>query len=423
MNPFKIAIIGAGSSYTPEIIEGLHLRRESIPVTHLTFMDIDPKRLEIMLAFCRRYAAHLGSDIQLDATTDRRSAISGARFVVTQIRVGGNAQRILDEKIPLKHEVIGQETTGPGGMFKALRTIPPMLDIARDVVEINPAAWIINYANPTGILTEAVTRYTNATIAGLCAGGNFPRDHAVEALGIDPEDVFYNYFGLNHLNFGYNLRVKGVTLTDEEYDRVLDASTWGSVDSELVHQLRLVPSPYLHYYFHRDRCVRDAQNKPLSRGEQVQRIEKEVFEVYSDPEQHTKPEALNKRGGGGYSEIALSVIEAATTNQEQVVVINTPNNGAVDCLPDDAVIEVPCLVNASGIFPLRQPEIPRTVWGLIAAVKNYEQLTVEAAVTGNRDTALLALLAHPLVSDYEKAKTLLQEMLEANRAYLPQFYP
>lgn len=421
MDQLKIAVIGAGSSYTPEIIEEIHKRRERFPVTLITLMDIDPERLHVMLGFCRRFATHLGCNIQIEATTNQQEAIQEARFVLTQIRVGGNAQRILDEKIPLKHGVIGQETTGPGGMLKALRTIPPMLEIARDIETLNPNAWIINYANPTGMIAEAVLKSSSVTIAGLCAGGNFPRDHAIEALGVLPEDVYYNYFGLNHLNFGYNLRVKGRSLTAEEYEQVLAVSTWGSVQPDLVRMLKLVPSPYLQYYFHRERCIQEAQKKPLSRGQQVQLVEKEVFAAYADPHQMTKPEALQKRGGGGYSNIALDVMEAAYNNHDKMIVINAPNNGAVPYLPDDAVIEVPCLVNASGIFPLRQPDIPRTVWGLVAAVKNYEQLVVEAALTGNRETALLALLAHPLVGDYEKAQTLLADMLQANHEFLPQF--
>lgn len=422
MNPLKIAVIGAGSSYTPEIIEELTRRREKLPVTHITLMDIDSQRLETMAGFCRRFAAHLGSDLHIEATLDRREALSGAGFVLTQIRVGGNAQRILDEKIPLKYGVIGQETTGPGGMFKALRTIPPMVEIAQDVEKYCPGAWIINYANPTGMIAEAIHQRSKVTIAGLCAGGYFPRDHAVQALGASPDSVQYNYFGLNHLNFGYNLRVDGVPLTDEQYERVLEEATWGSVAPELLHRLRLVPSPYLRYYFHREQALADAKAKTLTRGEQVQQIEREVFQAYADPVQTTKPEALKQRGGGGYSEIALNVMEAAYTNQPQWIVINAPNGGAVAGLPEKAVLEVPCMVNASGIFPLRQPDIPKSVWGLVAAVKNYEQLTVEAALSGNRDTALLALLAHPLVGDYEKAEAILAEMLEANRQYLPQFY-
>jgi 6-phospho-beta-glucosidase len=422
MHPLKIAIIGAGSSYTPEIIEELAARRERLPVTQLALMDIDESRLETVAGFCRRFASHLGYDIPIETTTDRRAAIADARFVLTQIRVGGNAQRILDEKIPLKYGVIGQETTGPGGMFKALRTIPPMVEIAREVEALGNQAWIINYANPTGMVAEAVVKSTNVLIAGLCAGGNFPRQAAVRALGVPPEAIFYDYFGLNHLNFAYNLRVHGAPLSAEEYDKVLSIATGGAVHPELIRLLRLIPSPYLHYYYHRAQCLRDAQTKSLTRGEQVLQIEQEVFHAYADPTQRVKPEALAKRGGGGYSEIALDVIEAAYTNREKVIVINVPNQGAAACLPDDAVIEVPCLVNASGIFPLRQRELPRAVWGLIAAVKNYEQLTIEAAITGNCDTALLALLAHPLVGDYEKAKALLAEMLEANRRYLPQFF-
>jgi 6-phospho-beta-glucosidase len=422
MNAFKIAIIGAGSSYTPEIIEGLAARRAQLPVTQLTFMDSDPARLQTVAGFCRRFAERLALPIPVETTTDLARAVADARFVLTQIRVGGNAQRILDEKIPLKFAVIGQETTGPGGMFKALRTIPPILEIARAVEQLSPTAWIINYANPTGMVAEAVTKHTSAQIAGLCAGGNFPRMAAVQALGVDPAAVSYDYFGLNHLNFGYNLRLNGQPLCADEYEKVLAVAAWGSVQPELVRLLRLIPSPYLRYYFHRQQSVEEARHKAQTRGEQVQQIERAVFRAYADPSQNEKPAVLAQRGGGGYSEIALDVIEAAYTNRANVIVVNAANRAALPCLPDDAVIEVPCLVNASGIFPLRQPEIPPAVWGLIAAVKNYEQLTVEAAVTGSREIALLALLAHPLVGDYEKAKALLAEMLEANRTYLPGFF-
>jgi len=419
----KIAIIGAGSSYTPEIIEGLVLRKDRLPVTHLSFMDINESRLEIMAGFCRRYLKRLGHTIQIETTTDRRRAIDGAGFVLTQIRVGGNVQRVQDEKIPLKYGIIGQETTGPGGMFKALRTIPVMLSIAKDVEALNPQAWIINYTNPTGMVTEAVTRYSRVTIAGLCAGGYFPRAAVCQALGVPPESVYYDYFGLNHLNFGYNLRVNGRLLTDEEFDRVAEKATWGSVEPELIRLLHLVPSPYLQYFYHHTRQVNEAKAKKHTRGEVVQAIEAEVFRSYADPAQDSKPQALSKRGGGGYSEMALSVMEAACTNVEKIIVVNAPNRGAVPGLPDDAVLELPCVINASGIFPLRAPEVPAAVWGLIAAVKNYEQLSVEAAVSGSRKTALLALLAHPLVGEYEVAKPLLEEMLEANRPFLPQFFP
>jgi 6-phospho-beta-glucosidase len=418
----KIAIIGAGSSYTPEIIEGLVGLKDRLPVDRLAFMDIDEKRLEIMTGFCKRFMQHLGYSIEIEATTDRRKAIEGSRFVLTQIRVGGNAQRVLDEKIPLKYGIIGQETTGPGGMFKALRTIPILLKIAREVEAIAPDAWIINYTNPTGLIAEAVSLYTPVTIAGLCAGAYFPRNAVQHALGVQGSAIYYDYFGLNHLNYGYNIRVDGQLLTDQDWAKIAQVATWGSVNAELIRLMQVIPSPYLQYYYHHSKCVDQAKTKALTRGETVQQIEEEVYQHYANPTQVTKPEALRKRGGGGYSEIALSVMEAAYNNQDRIIIINVPNRGAVTGMPDDAVLEIPCLVNASGIFPLRQPEIPRVMWGLISAVKTYEQYTVEAAVTGKRETALLALISHPLVGEYELAVPLLDEMLNANHAFLPQFF-
>jgi 6-phospho-beta-glucosidase len=422
MTPFTVGIIGAGSSYTPELIERLVQMRSALPVTELILMDIDPARLDIMAGFCRRFLRHLGHEIPIRTTTDRREAIAPSRFLIVQIRVGGNAQRIQDEKIPLKYGIIGQETTGPGGMFKGLRTIPAILDIARDVERLNPAAWIINYANPTGLNAEAALKHTRANFVGLCSGGLFPRWFVSDALGVPQESVFYSYFGLNHFNFAYDLTVNGRPLTDAEFDRVADKATWGQVAPDLIRVLRLIPSPYLQYFYHRARGVKQAQAKAHTRGEEVQEIEKELFAQYADPAQVSKPAALAKRGGGGYSEIALGVMDAIYNNRERVMVVGTTNRGAVDRLPDDAVLEIPCVVNAAGIFPVRQPKVPDSVWGLVAAVKNYEQLAVDAAVTGSRRKALEALLAHPLVMDYDTAVPLLDEMLAANRSFLPQFF-
>ncbi len=422
MQKIKLAIIGAGSSYTPELIEGLVREKESLPVGEIAFQDIDQERLEVMTGFCRRYLKYLGHDIQITPTTERREAMRGARFIDVQIRVGGNAQRVLDEKIPLNYGLVGQETTGPGGMLKALRTIPVMLEIARDVERHSPEAWIINYTNPTGLVTEAVTKHTRANIAGLCSGGLFPRWQAAQALEVAQDRINHDYVGLNHLNFAFNFTLDGRPVTDEEFDRIAQAAAREELDPELIKTLRLVPSPYLQYYFHTSRKVAELKEKDYTRGEEVQRLEQEVFAAYADPSVETKPEALARRGGGGYSEIALNVMKAIHTNQEKIVIVNVPNRGAVPGLPDDAVVEIPCAANAAGISALNVPQVPGTVWGIIAAVKNYEQLAVEAAVTGSRRTALLALLAHPLVGDYEIAKPLLDELLEANRAYLPQFF-
>ncbi|MGQ9501661.1 MAG: 6-phospho-beta-glucosidase [Anaerolineae bacterium] len=424
MNAIKIAIIGAGSSYTPELVEGLVKEQASLPIEEIVLHDIDVQRLEIMAGFCRRFLKHLGSTIRITPTTDRRAAIEGARFIDVQIRVGGNAQRVLDEQIPLKYGLVGQETTGAGGMMKALRTIPVMLDIALEVERYNPEAWIINYTNPTGLVTEAVTKYTRAKIAGLCSGGLFPQWCVAEALNVPAERVRYDYVGLNHLSFAFNISVDGQRISDEEFARVAAVAAKHSIiEVELMHLLRMIPSPYLQYYYHTTRKVAQLKSRPHTRGEEVQALEREVFAAYADETCHIKPAALEKRGGGGYSEVAVRIMRALHTNQEQWVIVNIPNQGAVPGLPDEAVVEIPCLVNATGIYALHVPQLPRAVWGLIAAVKNYEQLVVEAAVNGSRQAALLAMLAHPLIREYELAVPLLDELLAANRQYLPQFFP
>lgn len=417
-----LSIIGAGSSYTPEIIEGLANNSDCLPITEITLTDIDQNRLETVAGFCRRFLKNLGSPICITTTTDRKRAIDGAQFIITQIRVGGNQQRVKDEKIPMKYGLIGQETTGPGGMLKAFRTIPVMLEIAKEVAEVAPDAWMINYTNPTGLIAEAINKYSQAKIAGLCSGGLFPGWFVSRTLNVPFDSVHYRYFGLNHLNFAYEITVDGRNLTEEEFDLVSNNLPWGEIDPVLIRTLRMIPSPYLQYFYHTSARLKEMLEKDHTRGEEVMALEKEIFRAYADEKQTTKPEALAKRGGGGYSEIALGVMKAIHTDQANTIIINVPNHGAVDMLPDDAVVEIPCVVNASGIQTIRQPSLPKPVWGLVAAVKNYEQLAVEAAVTGNRDAALLALLAHPLVHDYDIAKPLLSELLEANRSFLPQFF-
>ena len=421
MTDFKIAVIGAGSSYTPEIIDGLSKMTVQLPVTRMDFYDIDSERVQTVAGFCRRFVQHLGLKIEIRVQAERAAAIEGAQFVITQIRVGGNQQRAVDERIPLKYGVIGQETTGPGGMFKALRTIPPMLEIAREVERVNPDAWIINYANPTGILAEAVLRHSGAKMLALCAGGERPRWVVAEALGIAAERVNYRFFGLNHLNFGYGFTIDGRPMTDDEFDRTAEHHARSGLDADLLKTLRMIPISYLGYFFHRRRKVEQFQAKAKTRGEEVLALEKEVFAAYADPQQYAKPDALTRRGGGGYAGVALGVIDAIYNNLGKVYVVNTLNNGATPYLPADASMEISASINAAGARPLAIPELPSTVWGLVAAVKNYEQLTVEAAVTGSRETALLALLAHPLVGDWDLAKCLWDEMFEANRNYLPQF--
>lgn len=416
----KFTVVGAGSSYTPELIEELAQRQEELPVKEIMLYDINEKRLDIMTGFTERFSHSLGFDVKVNKTTDLKRALEGAQFVDTQIRVGGNAARVQDEKIPLSMGLVGQETTGAGGMMKAFRTIPVMLDVARTMEEVAPDGWMINYTNPTGLITEAITRNTKVKIAGFCSGGIFPKMWAKRAMGIDYSRVQYDYAGLNHMNFSSNITIDGRPVTEEEFCMIAKQNK--DVDLELIQLLGAIPSPYLQYYYHTGKRVETFRNAPQTRGEYVMDLEKEIYAAYADPAVDKKPDALEKRGGGGYSEVAIGFVNAVYNNVDTSMVVNVPNNGAIKFLPDNAVVEVGCLVNAHAIAPLHVGKVPEMAWGLMAAVKNYEQLAVEAAVEGDVRKATLALLAHPLVHDYEIIKELLPKLLEANREYLPQFF-
>lgn len=415
----KFTIVGAGSSYTPELLDEMAVRKDSLPVKEIVLYDIDEKRLDIMHGFCERFAKKLSLDVKIRQTLDLDDALYGADFVDTQIRVGGNAQRVKDEKIPMKYGLVGQETTGAGGMMKAFRTIPVMLNVAERMEKLAPNGWIINYTNPTGLVTEAVTRFTKANIAGFCSGGIFPKMWAKSSMGIDYNRVQYDYVGLNHMNFISNITIDGRPLTEEEFNTLAEVNS--EVNPELSRLFGVLASPYLQYYYHTTKKVNSMLAAPQTRGEYVQDLEKEVYDAYADPNNFDKPAALAKRGGGGYSEVAMNFVNAVYNNIDTEMVVNVPNNGAIDFLPDSAVVEIPCLVNKRGMSPLHVGKVPPMCWGLIAAVKNYEQLAVEAAVEGSVDKMKMALLAHPLVREYELVEKLVPELLEANKAYLPQF--
>ncbi len=416
----KFTILGAGSSYTPELLDEMIVRRESLPIDELVLYDIDEKRLEIMTGFCRRYSQKRGFQVSIRGTMDLDDALYGAAFVDTQIRVGGNRQRVKDEKIPLKFGLIGQETTGAGGMMKAFRTIPVMLEVARQMEKSSPDGWIINYTNPAGLVTEALTRYTKANVAGFCSGGIFPKMWAKESMGISYERVQYDYIGLNHLNFISHITIDGRPVTEEEFE--LLARTNHDVGVEIQKLLGCLTSPYLQYYYKTQQRVEELKVKPQTRGEYVQDLEKIVFAGYADPENADIPQELYKRGGGGYSEVAMNFVNAVYNNLDTEMVVNVPNQGAVPFLPPEGVVEINCLVNRRGMSPLHKSYIPAPCWGLISEVKNYEMLAVEAAVEGSVTKMKQALLAHPLVREYSVVEKLVPELLEGSREYLPQFH-
>ena len=417
----KIVIVGAGSPYSPEIFKELAPKQDILPVDEIALHDINKERLDIIHAFLVRFCKRIGMKVKITAHTDWNEALPGADFVITQYRVGGNAARVRDERIPLSRGFIGQETTGPGGMMKALRTIPVALSLAEAMKKHCPKAWMINYTNPSGMIAEALSRYSDIHAVGLCAGGIRPAQQLAIAAGCAEEDIRYDYFGLNHLSFAHNFTIKGEPVDEELLKKTL-ISRHDTVTETFANQLKMFPSSYMQYYYRTQNRYDHITGAEKTRGEQVLELEKIIYDAYADPNCDDEPKELALRGGGGYSQVAIGVLEAIYTNKDKWMVCNVPNQGTIRCLPDNAVIETGCIVNASGIKPLPQESFPKMVWGLICAVKNYEQLTVEAAVTGDRGLALAALAAHPLVRDVDRAIPLLDELLEANRQYLPNFF-
>ncbi len=423
----KICVIGGGSTYTPELIEGLIERQAELGLATVTLMDIDEDRLRVVGGFAKRMIRAAGSPIELILSTERKEALEGADYVISQIRVGGNVQRIVDEKIPLRFGIVGQETTGPGGFAKALRTIPVMLSIVADMERLSPQAWLINFTNPSGLITEALIKHSKAQVIGLC---NLPINmiHAVAGyLGVSPQRVRLDYVGLNHLSWAKGVYLDGRQVTREVLTKAITearqaAEGHSPFSPELLEALGMLPCYYLRYYYHHDEVLEEQRKADKSRGEEVQEIEERLLAMYADPHLVSKPKELEKRGGALYSTAAVSLIAAIVGNKNEVHIVNCRNRGAIADLPEGTVVEVPCLVGAAGATPLTVGYLPVAIRGLIQAVKAYEELTIEAAVTGDQKTALKALLNHPLVPSFEVAKALLNAILEANSDYLPHFF-
>jgi 6-phospho-beta-glucosidase len=421
----KLVIVGGGSSYTPELVAGLIERFETFPVTEICLTDIDPQRLQILHGLAQRMVARTcpersegaGTPIHVTMTEDRKAALEGASFVNCLIRVGGMDARILDERIPLKYGVVGQETTGPGGMMKALRTIPPMLDIARDMEAICPDAWLINYSNPSGIIAEALGNHSRVRFIGLCSGPLGWIRQILALMGVAEGRANVEWVGLNHLGFATRVWVDGRDATAEAITAV--AGNW-NIDGEWIQALGAIPCSYLRHYYHRDLVVAENSRPGVrTRGEAVKEIETELLRQYADPELSEKPELLKQRGGGGYSDVALAAMEAILHNRGDRQITQVLNNGAVDGIPASASMELQCVVDRTGAHPLRFGELPLPVRGLVQAVKAYESLAVQAAVEGSPHVVLQALMAHPLTPSLGVAKPMLQELLEANKPWLP----
>lgn len=427
----KVVVIGGGSSYTPELVEGFILNYATFPVTELVLLDIaeGEHKLTIVGELVRRMIHKSGKPITLKLSLDRRASLVGADFVTTQLRVGLLAARGWDETLPLKHGMIGQETTGPGGMMKALRTIPVLLDICKDMEELCPDAWLINFTNPSGMVTEAIHKHSKIKSIGLCNSPIAAYKWLSELFDAPMQDIYCEFVGLNHLHWITDVRVCGESRLEQLLDNKEGYSAKNVPQFEwnatLLRSLRSIPSYYLKYFYLQAELLEEQQEaakRGETRAETVQRLEDELFEIYKDVNLDVKPKQLEKRGGAFYSEAAVRLMNSIYNDTRDIQTLNVPNNGTLDFLPDDAAIEVNCVVTRHGMYPVPVKVVPTAIKGLIAAVKSYEQLAIDAAVTGSRDLALLALAHHPLVSSANAAEQLLDEMLEQNKAYLPQFF-
>ncbi|ASK63874.1 6-phospho-beta-glucosidase [Virgibacillus phasianinus] len=431
MESLKIAVIGGGSSYTPELIEGIINVQDILNVSEIWLVDIPEgqEKLSVIENLSKRMVEKAKCPVKIIATLDRRDAIKGAKFIVTQIRVGQLKMRRNDEYISIKNGVIGQETTGSGGFMKALRTIPVMLDICRDIKELAPDAWLLNFTNPAGIITEAVLKHSDVKVVGLCNNPiNFYKKFA-RTYNVDMKDVSINFTGINHLIWITDLYVKGRSKIEDILKGKSDSYEAKNIpsfgwESEFLQSLRAIPCGYHKYYYQTNQVLKEQLKQYRgneTRADQVQKVEKELFEIYKNPNLNEKPEALEQRGGAYYSEAAINIIKSIHLDTKEIHTLNVRNNGAISCLPNDVSIEVNCVVESHQITPLQVKETAPQIRGLMQVVKAYEELTVEAAVTGNRGTALQALTLHPLIPSFDRAKKIFDEMLEVNEQYLPLF--
>ncbi|WP_413101270.1 6-phospho-beta-glucosidase [Streptomyces sp. Inha503] len=416
----KLAVVGGGSTYTPELIDGFARLRDVLPLEELVLVDPAADRLELVGGLARRIFAKQGHPGTISWTDDLDAGVDGADAVLLQLRVGGQAARNQDETWPLECGCVGQETTGAGGLAKALRTVPVVLDIAERVRRRNPDAWIVDFTNPVGIVTRALLTAGHRAV-GLCnVAIGFQRKFA-KLLGVDPGEVTLEHVGLNHLTWERAVRVGG---TDGEDVLPKLLAEHGEAIAEdlrmprtLVSRLGVVPSYYLRYYYQHDAVVRELRSKP-SRAAEVAAIERELLEMYGDPALDEKPELLGKRGGAFYSEAAVDLTSSLLGDTGEVRIVNTFNEGTLPFLPDDAVIEVPAAVNAQGAKPLPVRPLEPLFAGLVANVTAYEHLALEAALKGGRERVFQALLSHPLIGQIEYAEKLTDDLIAHNREHL-----
>ncbi|MDT2707577.1 6-phospho-beta-glucosidase [Enterococcus gallinarum] len=430
----KIATIGGGSSYTPELMEGFIKRYEELPIREIWLVDIEAgkEKLAIVGAMAQRMWDASPYDVKIHMTLDREEALKDADFVTTQFRVGLLNARIKDERIPAYYGMIGQETNGPGGMFKAFRTVPIILEIAEDMKRLCPNAWLINFANPSGMVTEAVVRYGKwDRVIGLCNVPVMATMIEPALIGKEPDELIYKFAGLNHFHWHKVTDSHGNDVTMDIIDKMYQEDNGLPKNifdvpfyREQLEQMRMIPCGYHRYYYRQEEMLKHALEEYQTvgtRAQQVKQTEAELFELYKDPELDHKPEQLQQRGGAYYSDAACETIASIYANKNTQIVVSTKNEGAVPDLPADCVVEVTAYVGGQGARNVAFGELPTAEKGWLQVMKAMELLTIEAAVTGDYNTALQAFTINPLVPSGETAKRVMDELFIAHKAYLPNF--
>lgn len=430
----KIATIGGGSSYTPELMEGFIKRYEELPIREIWLVDIEAgkEKLAIVGAMAQRMWDASPYDVKIHMTLDREEALKDADFVTTQFRVGLLNARIKDERIPAYYGMIGQETNGPGGMFKAFRTVPIILEIVEDMKRLCPNAWLINFANPSGMVTEAVVRYGKwDRVIGLCNVPVMATMIEPALIGKEPDELIYKFAGLNHFHWHKVTDSHGNDVTMDIIDKMYQEDNGLPKNifdvpfyREQLEQMRMIPCGYHRYYYRQEEMLKHALEEYQTvgtRAQQVKQTEAELFELYKDPELDHKPEQLQQRGGAYYSDAACETIASIYANKNTQIVVSTKNEGAVPDLPADCVVEVTAYVGGQGARNVAFGELPTAEKGWLQVMKAMELLTIEAAVTGDYNTALQAFTIIPLVPSGETAKRVMDELFIAHKAYLPNF--
>lgn len=436
-NGVKIVTIGGGSSYTPELMEGFIKRYDQLPIREFWLVDIEDgkEKMDIVAAMAQRMWDASPYDVKVHTTLDRREALKNADFVTTQFRVGLLPARIKDERIPLSYGMAGQETNGAGGIFKALRTIPVILDIVEDMKELCPDAWLVNFTNPSGMVTEAVLKYGNwKKVAGLC---NVPVNAMIKepaTIGKEEDDLVYKFGGVNHFHWHRVWDKEGDEVTDQIIDAMFDEDVDSGIPAnifdiefykEQLKEAGVIPCGYHRYYYREEEMLNHLLEEYASeegtRAEQVKKTEDELFELYKDPNLDHKPEQLAKRGGAHYSDAACETIVALYSDSGKHIVLTTMNNGAIKEFPDDVAVEVSTHVGKDGPVNVECFELPKAERGWLQVMKAMEQCTEEAAVTGDYGKLLTAFVINPLIPSGDKAKRVCDELLIAHEKYLPKF--